>query len=104
MLTLLDLFMTFELLGEKTALVNRTGVRRLTVSYRELHTLALKMAGLLEQQGVEPGDRVLIWGPNSSWWAIAWWGVIIRGAIAVPVDFMSDAERAGISALAAGPS
>ena len=95
MLTLLDLFMTFELLGEKTALVNRTGVRRLAVSYRELHTLALKMAGLLEQQGVEPGDRVLIWGPNSSWWAIAWWGVIIRGAIAVPVDFMSDAERAG---------
>jgi long-chain acyl-CoA synthetase len=52
------------------------------------------MANLLEQKGVAPGDRVLVWGPNSSWWAIAWWGIIIRGAVAVPVDFMSDLARA----------
>ena len=37
---------------------------------------------------------MLIWGPNSSWWAVAYWGIIIRGAIAVPVDFMSDLARA----------
>jgi long-chain acyl-CoA synthetase len=92
--TLLDLFGTFEALGDKTAFVNRTGVRRLVVSYREFHTLALKMANLLAQNGVAPGDRVLIWGPNSSWWAVAYWGVIVRGAIAVPVDFMSDPARA----------
>ena len=95
MLTLIDLFTTFEVLGDKTAFVNRTGVRRRVTSYREFHALALRMAHLLAQQGVETGDRVLIWGPNSSWWAIAWWGIIIRGAIAVPVDFMSDRERAG---------
>ncbi len=83
MQTLIDLFNTFEALGDKTAFVNRTGVRRLVVSYREFHNLALKMANLLAQKGVVPGDRVLIWGPNSSWWAIAYWGIIIRGAIAV---------------------
>ena len=94
MQTLIDLFNTFETLGDKTAFVNRTGVRRLVVSYREFHGLALKMASLLAQRGVEAGDRVLIWGPNSSWWAIAYWGIIIRGAIAVPVDFMSDQARA----------
>ena len=94
MQTLTDLFNTFEALGDKTAFVNRTGIRRQTVSYREFHDLALKMANLLAQQGVSAGDRVLLWGPNSSWWAIAYWGIILRGAIAVPVDFMSDPARA----------
>ncbi len=94
MQTLIDLFGTFEALGDKTVFVNRTGVRRLVVSYRQFHALALKMARLLAQGGVAPGDRVLIWGPNSSWWGVAWWGIIIRGAVAVPVDFMSDLARA----------
>src|SRR5450759_361200 len=94
MQTLIDLFETFEALGDKTAFVNRTGARRLVVSYRQFHDLALKMSNLLAQNGVARGDRVLIWGPNSSWWAVAYWGIIIRGAIAVPVDFMSDLARA----------
>ncbi len=94
MKTLVDLFHTFAPLGDKTALINRTGVRRFAVSYRELSELSLKMANLLAQRGVAPGDRVLLWGPNSSWWGVAYWGIIMRGAIAVPVDFMSDRARA----------
>jgi len=94
MQTLIDLFKTFETLGDKTAFVNRTGARRLVVSYGEFHVLALKMANLLAQSGVAAGDRVLVWGPNSSWWGVAYWGIIIRGAIAVPVDFMSNLARA----------
>jgi long-chain acyl-CoA synthetase len=94
MRTLADLFTTFQARGEKPAIVNRTGVRRLIVSYRELSELSLRMANLLAQRGVEAGDRVLIWGPNSSWWAVAYWGIIMRGAVAVPVDFMSDRARA----------
>lgn len=92
--TLLDLFDSFENLGDKTAFVNRTGVRRLVVSYRQFHLLCLKMARLLADRGVGEGDRVLLWGPNSSWWGVAYWGIIIRGAVAVPVDFMSERERA----------
>ncbi|MBJ6725216.1 AMP-binding protein [Geomesophilobacter sediminis] len=94
MLTLIDLFHSFAERGDQTVFVNRTGVRRFTVTYREFHDLSLKMATLLEQNGVGEGDRVLIWGPNSSWWAVAYWGIILRGAIAVPVDFMSDLARA----------
>ena len=94
MKTLVELFQTFQALGEKTVFVNRTGVRRFAVSYREFSELSLKMANLLSQKGVEPGDRVLVWGPNSSWWAVAYWGIIMRGAVAVPVDFMSDRARA----------
>jgi len=92
--TLIDLFNTFPALGDKTAFVNRTGVRRVVTSYSACHDLSLRMANLLAQRGVAPGDRVLIWGPNSSWWAIAYWGIVVRGAIAVPVDFMSDLARA----------
>jgi long-chain acyl-CoA synthetase len=94
MQTLVELFETFEPRGDKTAFVNRTGIRRFAYSYAELATLSLKMARLLAQRGVAPGDRVLIWGPNSSWWGIAYWGIILRGGIAVPVDFMSDRARA----------
>jgi len=94
MQTLIDLFKTFEELGDKPAFVDRTGTRRRVVSYRQLHDRALKMANLLAHNGVAAGDRVLLWGPNSSWWAVAYWGIVIRGAIAVPVDFMSDLARA----------
>ena len=94
MQTLVELFETFQGRGETTAFVNRTGVRRIAVSYRQLSDLSLRMANLLAQKGVEAGDRVLIWGPNSSWWGIAYWGIVMRGAIAVPVDFMSDRTRA----------
>lgn len=92
--TLADLFHTFAGRGSKTAFVNRTGVRRIAVSYAEAANLSLKMAALLRQKGVEPGDRVLLWGPNSSWWGIAYWGIVMLGAVAVPVDFMSDRGRA----------
>ncbi|MBL0225356.1 MAG: AMP-binding protein [Geobacteraceae bacterium] len=94
MQTLIDLFSTFETRGEKTAFVDRTGTRRRVVSYGQFRDRALKMASLLAANGVAAGDRVLLWGPNSSWWAAAYWGIIIRGAIAVPVDFMSDLARA----------
>jgi long-chain acyl-CoA synthetase len=94
MRTLMDLFETFPGLGDKVAFINRTGVRRVVTSYAACHDLSLRMATLLAQQGVAPGDRVLLWGPNSSWWAVAYWGIISRGAIAVPVDFMSDLARA----------
>jgi long-chain acyl-CoA synthetase len=94
MQTLVDLFQTFQPRGNKVAFVNRTGVRRLPVSYGEVSELSLKMANLLKQKGVGPGDRVLIWGPNSSWWGVAYWGIILAGAVAVPVDFMSDRARA----------
>ncbi len=92
--TLLDLFRTFRDRGEKTALIHRTGVRRFSYSYATLSELSLRMAGRLAAAGVEKGDRVLLWGPNSPWWVVAFWGILVRGSIAVPVDFMSGRERA----------
>lgn len=94
MKTLADLFSTFSSRSLDTAFVFRTGVRRYSYTYAFLHDHALRMNAWLADQGVCPGERVVLWGPNSPWWAVAFWGIIARGAIVVPVDFMSGAERA----------
>lgn len=94
MRTLLDLMETFNSRGDKPAFVYRTGVRRYLLSYRALAEMSLRMTALLAAQGVNRGDRVVLWGPNSPWWCIAFWGIIARGGVVVPVDFMSGSDRA----------
>ena len=96
MQTLLDLFETFEKRGEKTAFVNRTGVRRyrgfLSGSFHDLAaedgTLSWRKTAWRRGTGCSSGDPTLPGG------RYAYWGIIVRGAIAVPVDFMSDRARA----------
>ncbi len=93
MQTLVDLFNTFPSHGNQTAFIHRTGVRRRVMSYAEFHSFSLRMSGWLLSQGVLPGDRVLLWAPNSPWWAVSFWGCVACGAIVVPVDFLSGRER-----------
>jgi long-chain acyl-CoA synthetase len=102
MKNLLDLLNTFSGHGERTAMVYRTGVRRIPLTYAGLHRLALRMNSWLSVRGIREGDRVLIWGPNSPWWGVAFWGIIARGAVAVPVDFMSGRDRAEFIASVTG--
>lgn len=91
---LFELLESFRLRGDRTAIIYRSGVRRTSYSYEDIYTMARRMASLLAAEGVGPGDRVLIWGPNHPSWVFAFWGVIARGAVAVPVDFMSGVDRA----------
>lgn len=93
MKTLLDVFSSFKN-RKKTAFVYKTGVRRFVFSYTQVYRLSLQMASLLEKEGIKKGDRVLLWAPNSPWWAVAFWGIVVRGAIVVPVDFASGMQRA----------
>ena len=94
MTTLTDLFATFAPRGDTTVFIYRTGVRRRVYSYAWLAETSLRMAAWLAAQGVNAGDRVLLWGPNSPWWGVAFWGIVARGAVAVPVDFMAGRDRA----------
>jgi long-chain acyl-CoA synthetase len=94
MTTLTDLFCTFAPRGAAAAFIYRTGVRRRAYSYAWLADTSLRMASWLAVQGVGPGDRVLLWCPNSPWWGAAFWGIVARGAVAVPVDFMAGRDRA----------
>jgi long-chain acyl-CoA synthetase len=81
--TLLDDFRRF---GRQVAVVRYQGNRRRVTTYAELAQLAGQFAALLVQRGIEPGDRVLLWGENSAEWMAAFHGCLLRGVLAVPLD------------------
>src|SRR3989344_4928290 len=92
MKTLVDVFEKFNT-RDQTAMVYRTGIRRFVYSYKDLNKMGRRMARWLDEQGVSKGDRVVVWAPNSPWWAVVYWGIILRGAVVVPVDFVSTKDR-----------
>jgi acyl-CoA synthetase (AMP-forming)/AMP-acid ligase II len=51
-------------------------------------------AGAFAEQGVEKGDRVAIWAPNSAEWMIAAFGLLTAGGVLVPVNTRFKAEEA----------
>jgi len=67
---------------------NRVALRcdDLQVTYREFDAAAARVATLLELAGIEPGDRVGIMLPNTPAFAIAFYGIMYRGAVAVPMN------------------
>jgi long-chain acyl-CoA synthetase len=74
------------------ALVEVGGER---VSYQQMWDRAARVAGGLRAAGVSPGDRVAIRLPNSADWMVAFAGIQLAGAVAVPVNTrFTDAEAA----------
>jgi acyl-CoA synthetase (AMP-forming)/AMP-acid ligase II len=55
-------------------------------SYRQLWERAARVAGGLKAMGIERGDRVAIQLGNGLQWCVAFWGIQLAGAIAVPVN------------------
>src|SRR2546423_1940863 len=83
---LLSLFADFARFAGDVAVVQRRGYRREKATYTELYTNALLWSRALAGRGVLSGDRVLLWGPNSAEWVACFWGILLRGAIVVPMD------------------
>jgi long-chain acyl-CoA synthetase len=89
---LLSLFQQFPLLGRDIAVVETRGYRRQKRTYAELHAAALSWSRQLEIRGIRPGDRVLLWGANSFNWMACFWAVLLRRAVAVPMDAAANTE------------
>jgi long-chain acyl-CoA synthetase len=83
---LLSLFAEFARFGGDVAVVQRRGYRREKLTYTELYARVLVWSYALAGRGIVPRDRVLLWGPNSSEWVAAYWGILLRGAVVVPMD------------------
>src|SRR3984957_19333195 len=81
--TLLDDFRSF---GHQKAIVQHTGNRRKITTYEELATQAGRFAALLAARNLQPGDRLILWAQNSAEWVAAFYGCLLRGVIAVPLD------------------
>ena len=52
-------------------------------------------AGAFADLGIEKGDRVALWAPNSADWIIAAFGLLTAGGVLVPVNTRFKAEEAG---------
>src|SRR6266851_5261980 len=83
---LLSLFDDFHRYSRDIAVVQRRGYRRESSTYAKLAKIAFRLEHDLRQHGVRTGDRVLLWSPNSAEWMAAFWGCLLRGAVAVPID------------------
>ena len=77
-----------NLVASKDRYPNRTALRcdDLQVSYAEFDAAAARVATLLERAGIEPGDRVGLMLPNTPAFAVAFYGIMYRGAVAVPMN------------------
>jgi long-chain acyl-CoA synthetase len=84
----------FRRLDGAIAVVRYQGNRRRVTTYAELARLARRFAALLERRGVAAGDRVLLWGENSAEWMAAFYGCLLRGVLAVPLDANGTVEFA----------
>lgn len=66
----------------------------LIVSYQDLPSLSLDVCRALIASGINPGDRVAIWGTNSGLWILAAIGLQMAGAVLVPINTRMKAVEA----------
>ena len=62
-------------------------------SYAELFEQSRHLAGHLKAQGVQKGDRVLVWMQNAPQWAVAAHAAWVLGAVVVPLSPMLQARE-----------
>ena len=55
-------------------------------TYRDVLSISRRIALFLRQNGVSTRENVCLYAPNSPEWALAFWGIVLSGAVAVPVD------------------
>jgi len=71
------------------ALTMRMGFRTVTLTYKDVYDVSLKIALLLQHDGVKKGDAVLLLAPNSPYWGCVFWGCMLAGVVAVPLNVQS---------------
>src|SRR3954454_13240376 len=70
--------------GDRTAL--RLDDAELT--YSQLDEASARVAALLRDKGIEPGDRVGVMLPNVPYFAVAYYGVLRAGGVVVPMNVL----------------
>ena len=94
MQSLVDFVAQYAARGNEIAVRYRRGFRMETWTYARIVEQANCVARELEFRGIGKGDAVLLWGENSPEWIVAFFGCLLRGTVAVPIDHGSTAEFA----------
>jgi HIP---CoA ligase len=66
----------------------------LRLNYTELVQRIRCAAGAFADVGIDKGDRVAVWAPNSAEWMIAAFGLLTAGGVLVPVNTRFKADEA----------
>lgn len=75
--------------ADRTAIIHRREDTIREFTYGELYRQSLVVAGWLKAHGVENGDRVALLLENGPEWPLSYFGVLLAGAVAVPLDPVS---------------
>jgi long-chain acyl-CoA synthetase len=59
-----------------------------TLTYKELYGLANRFAAFLQQRGIQKGDRIAIMLPNCPQYVVAYYGILLAGAVVTQVNPM----------------
>jgi long-chain acyl-CoA synthetase len=92
--SLIEFIREYGARGEETAVAYRCGYRTERWTYRRIVQEASRFARELESRGIGKGDAVLLWGEPSGQWVAAFFGCVLRGAVAIPVDQISTGDFA----------
>lgn len=82
----------FRIHRNKTAFIQQTGFRNKKTTYGEIADGAFRIASAFQQLGIQPGDRIIIWGENSARWAMTFYACLLSRVVAVPLDASFTAE------------
>ncbi|MEP9385085.1 class I adenylate-forming enzyme family protein [Nocardioides sp. KR10-350] len=83
----------------------------LTLTYAELYAAARRVAGGLRGLGVGRGETVALHLPNSAWFTVGYYGILLAGAVVTPVNpalpaalLRDQLDEAGVVAVLSHPT
>jgi len=80
-----NIFSAFEEVAKRRAQNTAIIYLGTRYSYLKLKDMAESLAAALGQIGIKPGQRIIIYLPNSIQWVVAWLGIQRAGAICLPI-------------------
>jgi long-chain acyl-CoA synthetase len=84
----------FEAHRNDVAYRQRRGYRTESATYVQVLATARSFAADLSRRGIVKGNRVMLWGENSTEWVAAFFGCVLSGVIVVPMDDGASADFA----------
>ena len=72
--------------------IERNG-RKEQYTYEDVRELTLRAAGFLASNGIEQGDRVILFSNNMPEWGMTYFGILKAGATAIPIDPASSVDE-----------
>src|SRR5881275_936723 len=60
----------------------------LTLTYAQLDEATARVAALVKEKGIEPGDRVGVMLPNVPYFPVVYYGVLRAGGVIVPMNVL----------------